>query len=119
LFPGFFVAVNGTHTSVDLGEFEETQDRDNPKLHHFQPSDKTTTKLLTMLQNNSDALKGTLALTQQGKSKRIGVWTPSELYDSNYQLTELGPERSVEDFVLPDGGVEEGLCGQIVRIHRV
>lgn len=55
----------------------------------------------------------------QGKSKHAGLWNLHELIQSNAQLDEEGPERSSEDYVIPDEGVAHGLKSQILVVKRL
>ena len=54
----------------------------------------------------------------QGKSKHAGVWSLGELLQSNAQLEEAGPERGIEDYVIPQEGVVGGLKSQILIVKR-
>ena len=56
----------------------------------------------------------------QGKSKRPNVWSLHDLLQSNAQLTKLDPKivANIEDFVIPECGVEGGLCNKIVVLQK-
>lgn len=58
-------------------------------------------------------------LAKQGKSLRYQLWDFTEVQDSNAQLAELHPQRESDGtvYVLPEGGVRAGLCGQVVLLQ--
>lgn len=55
-------------------------------------------------------------LAKQGKSRHCGVWPSGALCKSNLNLVEFYPLKKTEDFILPVGGIKEGLCGKIILI---
>ncbi|XP_071886124.1 actin maturation protease-like [Anas platyrhynchos] len=83
------------------------------------------------------AVGGALVVAQQGKSPRCQLWPYELLRASNAQLRELSPRRLGGDpknlgdpktgsggtggqgggYVVPPGGLEEGLCGQAVLLY--
>ncbi|XP_062860957.1 actin maturation protease [Trichomycterus rosablanca] len=58
-------------------------------------------------------------LAKQGKSLRYQLWKLETVAQSNGQLRELDPQRAADGsyYVLPPGGVEEGLSGQVVLLY--
>ncbi|KAI5623800.1 UPF0692 protein C19orf54-like [Silurus asotus] len=58
-------------------------------------------------------------LAKQGKSLRYQLWMLDTVAQSNMQLKEMDPQRAGDGsyYVLPPGGVEEGLSGQVVLLH--
>ena len=54
----------------------------------------------------------------QGKSKHAGIWSLSDLLQSNAQLEEAGPERNIEDYIIPPEGVSVGLKAQMLIFKR-
>lgn len=58
-------------------------------------------------------------LAKQGKSLRYQLWPLETLVRSNSQLREMDPKRAADGtpYVLPQGGLEEGLAGQVVLLH--
>ncbi|KAI5707288.1 hypothetical protein M8J75_016406 [Diaphorina citri] len=58
-------------------------------------------------------------LARQGKSNHIGVWRYSDLSASNANLREIDPKRNIEDYLLPPGGIQEGLCNQYLLLRKV
>lgn len=118
LITGFFAAVDSADTFSDMTEFEDDKDSQYASLYHIKPSNRTSFNVLKQLQSKTDAIREILPLAHHGKSKFVGAWTLTELYNSNHQLKEIGPKRTEEEFILPEGGVEKGLCGQLVRIFH-
>lgn len=58
-------------------------------------------------------------LAKQGKSLRYQLWKLETVAQSNAQLKEMDPQRAGDGsyYVLPPGGVKEGLLGQVVLLH--
>ncbi|MCJ8733136.1 hypothetical protein PDJAM_G00219650 [Pangasius djambal] len=56
---------------------------------------------------------------KQGKSLRYQLWKLETVAQSNAQLREMDPQRAGDGayYVLPPGGVEEGLAGQVVLLY--
>ena len=115
---GCFLAVNNCEKFVNFSLLEESEDYYERNLFHLKPQNEKTLDILQTLHQNRDKIVGVLVYGHQGKSKHTGVWTIPELLASNSQLRELDPNKSTEEFVVPEGGVEQGLCGQMVRIFR-
>ncbi|KAI1893216.1 hypothetical protein AGOR_G00121410 [Albula goreensis] len=59
-------------------------------------------------------------LAKQGKSLRYQLWPLEALERSNAQLQEMDPQRAADGsaYVVPQGGLEAGLSGQVVLLHR-
>ena len=55
---------------------------------------------------------------RHGKCCHLGLWRLDQLLASASNLRELGTQRSYENYVLPDCGLEESLSSQIVLLHR-
>lgn len=58
-------------------------------------------------------------LAKQGKSLRYQLWSLDKVAQSNAQLREIDPQRAGDctQCVVPKGGVEAGLAGQVVLLH--
>lgn len=54
---------------------------------------------------------------RQGKSRRMGLWSYGGLLGSNVNLSEVDPGRPPDDYVIPDGGIAEGLCSQALVLE--
>ncbi|XP_076850689.1 actin maturation protease isoform X2 [Brachyhypopomus gauderio] len=65
------------------------------------------------------AVKEVYILTKQGKSLHYQLWEFTSVTQSNAQLKEMDPQRASDGthYVLPPGGVEEGLAGQVVLLY--
>ncbi|KYO32270.1 hypothetical protein Y1Q_0015041 [Alligator mississippiensis] len=61
----------------------------------------------------------TYLLAKQGKSWRYQLWGYGQLQESNAQLTDFSPRRAGDGkvYIVPAGGLQEGLCGQAVLLH--
>ena len=96
-------------TSLQIDEMCH-QDSELHNLWYTNTSDEAV--LTTLCRPNN-----TYVFAHQGKSKHTGLWLLSDLLASNSNLIEVGPDRSHEEFVLPEGGITEGLCSQTVTLH--
>ncbi|XP_067831124.1 actin maturation protease [Heptranchias perlo] len=58
-------------------------------------------------------------LAKQGKSLKYQLWEYERVHESNSQLTEFSPKRESDgtDYIVPDGGVESGLCGAVILLQ--
>ncbi|XP_038641822.1 UPF0692 protein C19orf54 homolog isoform X2 [Scyliorhinus canicula] len=58
-------------------------------------------------------------LAKQGKSLKYQLWQYERVHQSNVQLREFSPKRECDGtvYVVPDGGVESGLCGAVVLLQ--
>ncbi|XP_023669481.2 actin maturation protease isoform X2 [Paramormyrops kingsleyae] len=56
---------------------------------------------------------------KQGKSLRYQLWSLELLTQSNAQLKEMDPQRAADGsvYIVPQGGVGQGLAGQVVLLH--
>ncbi|KAL8220014.1 UNVERIFIED_CONTAM: hypothetical protein K2H54_037702 [Gekko kuhli] len=65
------------------------------------------------------AVAETYLLSKQGKSCRYQLWDYRLVQESNAQLTDFSPRRAADGkvYVVPAGGVREGLCGRAVLLH--
>ncbi|XP_072248488.1 actin maturation protease isoform X2 [Leuresthes tenuis] len=67
----------------------------------------------------SAALRDVYILAKQGKSLRYQLWSLDSVTQSNKQLRTMDPQRANDGtrYVVPEGGVEAGLAGQVVLLH--
>lgn len=58
-------------------------------------------------------------LAKQGKSLHYQLWRLDTVAQSNGQLKEMDPKRRSDGtrYIVPEGGVEAGLAGQVVLLH--
>jgi len=71
-------------------------------------------KLQSLLKLPSSKL---MLVARQSKSLVLGVWDVQMLVDSNENLKSVEDKRG-EEFVMPEGGVEAGLCGRMVLVKK-
>jgi len=74
-----------------------------------------------ILMNNKEALqriddKKVLLIGRQSKSLVLGIWDKEELAKSNKNLRIIDPKRNSNEYVIPEGGIIEGLSNQIIKI---
>jgi len=62
--------------------------------------------------------KQCLVFARQGKSRYVSLWDYTLLARSNENLVELDSSRREDgnDYLLPPGGVEQGLCDRFILI---
>ncbi len=67
----------------------------------------------------TDDIKEVFVLAKQGKSLRYQLWKFELVTQSNSQLKEMDPQRASDGtrYVLPPGGVQDGLAGQVLLLH--
>lgn len=90
---------------------------------HFPPD--VTLPWLHLSQNEAsvswpmDGIEEVFVLAKQGKSLRYQLWRFELVTQSNSQLKEMSPQRAGDGtrYVLPLGGVQEGLAGQVLLLH--
>lgn len=66
-----------------------------------------------------DGIEEVFVLAKQGKSLRYQLWEFESVAQSNKQLKEMDPQRASDGtrYVLPPGGVQDGLAGQVLLLH--
>ncbi|KAK7160065.1 hypothetical protein R3I93_007883 [Phoxinus phoxinus] len=90
---------------------------------HFPPD--VTLPWLHLSQNEAsvswpmDGIEEVFVLAKQGKSLRYQLWRFELLTQSNSQLTEMDPQRASDGtrYVVPPGGIQDGLAGQVLLLH--
>ncbi|CAG6002455.1 unnamed protein product [Menidia menidia] len=67
----------------------------------------------------STAVREVYILAKQGKSLRYQLWSLDAVAQSNEQLRTMDPQRANDGtrYVVPEGGMEAGLAGQVVLLH--
>jgi len=55
-------------------------------------------------------------IARQSKSLVLGIWDTEELVNSNNNLLEVHVKREDGEYVIPEGGIQAGLCGRMVLI---
>ena len=66
------------------------------------------------------AMSDVHVFAKQGKSLRTHLWPLEQLLQSNSQLTEIDPQivAHIEDYVIPEGGINTGLKDKVVCFQR-
>jgi hypothetical protein len=57
-------------------------------------------------------------VARQSKSLVLGVWDAEELVSSCCNLKEVDEKRGLEQYMIPEGGAEKGLCGRMVILSK-
>ncbi|XP_018418098.1 PREDICTED: UPF0692 protein C19orf54 homolog isoform X1 [Nanorana parkeri] len=105
-----WAVISGVLLGMQSGSFEA--DVDIPGLYHPAPGS---------LAPNTGDIDEIYLIAKQGKSLRYQLWEFSSVSRSNSQVLQLDPTRASDGnaYVLPEGGVQAGLCGNIVLLkHR-
>jgi hypothetical protein len=84
-------------------------------MMHMEPGDQAYQEALRLLPNTVHMH----VLALQGKSRHLSAWPLSDLVESNENLRQLDPERQASEleYIVPEGGLQEGLCGKAILIH--
>ncbi|KAH9382934.1 hypothetical protein HPB48_023569 [Haemaphysalis longicornis] len=94
------------------------QDCECERLYHVKdglPASGSPRELLLPLAlGGADA--AVFVCGSQGKSRHVGLWGLDRLLDSNRNLAHVGPRHEAAEFVMPAGGVAEGLAGMVDRL---
>ena len=89
-----------------------------PGTLHYTLKDTTIKRFASLLASSkheqSESLFKTMRVfTRHGKSRHMGLWSLKELVESNQNLVEVSPQRDgCEEYVIPMGGIVEGLCSK-------
>ncbi|XP_033630299.1 UPF0692 protein C19orf54 homolog [Asterias rubens] len=116
---GFVLQAN-QHSMSDLHSTSWQHDSDKPNLYHMAtPNGPTTSSQAIRSVLDNISISNIYVLARQGKSTHVHPWEYSALSDSNANLVELGSNITDEigSFVIPEGGIQAGLCNQVVLIR--
>lgn len=100
---------------LDVDSLDTRQLHTDPSLPWvFMPHEECTLPVWSM-----DDVQDLYVLAKQGKSLRYQLWKFGTVTESNQQLKEMDPQRASDGtcYVLPPGGVAEGLASQVVLLH--
>lgn len=95
--------------------FGYTEDSELPGLFHPVPGTPYQSPPLP-----EESSPGAIfLLSKQGKSWHYQLWDYNQVRDSNLQLTDFSPARATDGrvYVVPAGGVQAGLCGQVLLLR--
>jgi len=109
LITGFVLAVDAAEDIADVGN---DNSEDNVVI---VKEIKDKDKLVKILAHHSTKL---LLVARQSKSLVLGLWDMKELINSNNNLKTVEFKEDISKFVIPEGGVEAGLCGRMVKLKR-
>ncbi|XP_005104361.1 UPF0692 protein C19orf54 homolog [Aplysia californica] len=115
LVTGFFVVLSSDKELSWLKSLCEA-DTEHPNLW-FWPNTASPSDQESLRRQCQTHLDNTFVFAHQGKSKHTGLWALSDLLRSNNNLEEAGPERCADDYVIPEGGVRQGLNSQMVVLR--
>ncbi|XP_075463066.1 actin maturation protease isoform X2 [Ascaphus truei] len=103
-----WAVISGVLFGLKAGSFNP--DPDVPGLYH-PLSDSPAPK--------DHEIQEVYLVAKQGKSLRYQLWEYYSVSHSNQQLKKFDPKRASDGnvYVVPEGGVESGLCGQTVLLH--
>eukprot|EP00095_Tigriopus_kingsejongensis_P003359 maker-scaffold496_size155344-snap-gene-0.24 protein:Tk03359 transcript:maker-scaffold496_size155344-snap-gene-0.24-mRNA-1 annotation:"upf0692 protein c19orf54 homolog isoform x1" len=109
------VLVTPSHVphSIDIRQWTQLKTKPDEAQVYVQPSDAQPVpdcwKSLATLGHPI----GFYYLVRQGKSLRLFLFSPKDLCESNADLKEWKPSEGDErSFILPDGGIAQGLAGK-------
>uniref|UniRef100_A0A1A7W732 Actin maturation protease n=1 Tax=Iconisemion striatum TaxID=60296 RepID=A0A1A7W732_9TELE len=111
-----WAAASGVIIGLDQGSVNTERTHSDPSL----PWLHLATEPSPPCPINSTTVREVFILAKQGKSLRYRLWSMDSIAQSNQQLKALDPQR-VNDgtcYVVPEGGLEAGLAGQAVLLHR-
>ncbi|XP_061193725.1 actin maturation protease-like [Saccostrea echinata] len=104
---GFLFSLERTLLPDDVGMVE---DAELSPLYEIQPEEAFT------LQNFLVSSPEVFVYGMQGKSQNIGVWSLDKVLESNANLREVDPNREaeVEQYIIPQEGIQMVLCNKVV-----
>lgn len=78
----------------------------------------TPTNAYHLLNNHNDE-NDVYLFARQGKSRHMGLWSYTSLIKSNANLMEVGPQRGLNDYVIPPEGISKSLCSWLVSLKKL
>lgn len=107
--------IPGVLLGLDQGSVSEEHTQPDPTLSWLHLPGDTSSPCPA----SSTAIREVYILAKQGKSLRYQLWRLDSVAQSNKQLRTMDPHRANDGtlYVVPQGGVEAGLAGQVVLLH--
>uniref|UniRef100_UPI003AB04B1E actin maturation protease n=1 Tax=Centroberyx gerrardi TaxID=166262 RepID=UPI003AB04B1E len=108
-----WAVASGVLLGLDQGSVSKEHTQPDPTLPWlFLPNDTSCPVPTT-------GVREVYILAKQGKSLRYQLWSLDRVAQSNDQLMMMDPQRASDGtrYVVPQGGVEAGLAGQVVLVH--
>lgn len=101
-------------TLVQRDNLKMTEDNDLSPLYHIKPEQSSVPPDLII--SSSDVF----VYGVQGKSQHVGLWPLNRLLNSNANLRVVDPSREaeVDQYVLPQEGIQQVLCNRIVVLQN-
>ncbi|XP_029923504.1 actin maturation protease [Myripristis murdjan] len=112
-----WAVASGVLLGLDQGSMSQEHIQPDPSLPWlFLPSD-----LSSPCPVPTAGVREAYILAKQGKSLRYQLWSLDCVAQSNEQLRMMDPQRASDGtlYVVPEGGVEAGLAGQVVALHTL
>ncbi|XP_033115886.1 UPF0692 protein C19orf54-like [Anneissia japonica] len=109
---GYLVRLDSLPDSLKLN-----QDQDMSNLYHVPKNVCLSSKIACLLQEADSS--SIYVYGKQGKSNHLGIWSYQDLLLSNSNLLEWHAGKNdvdERDMVLSGGGIEQGLCNQIILL---
>merc|ERR1719233_2183555 len=107
LITGFILAVDDAEDIADIGPHVK---EDNIYIVKKIVDKEKISKLLSRPDSKF------LLVARQSKSLVLGLWDKEELISSNNNLKIVEFKGDISEFVIPEGGIEAGLCGRMVKV---
>ena len=86
---------------------------------HFIIREDRAASLLAHKQLLTSSLTQVYVFARHGKSSHLGLWKFGDLLESNGNLLEVDPKRTRPgEYIIPEGGIKEGLCGKALIISK-
>lgn len=104
LLTGFFLSSSSLLTSCTLLP-------GLPNFYLLPPGSSSD-----LLQSNTLPNADILLVARQSKTLPLNIWSKNQLVDSCSNLRQVAEKRQDGTYVIPEGGILSGLCGQFVLI---
>ncbi len=116
LLVGFVLCLTTDGRNTTLQQFTQPTN----KRHLLLKEDNSKELFRTMLSSEKCRINELHIFARHGKSRYMGLWSWTELKRSNENLLEIDPQRTQPgEYVFPtSGGINEGLCNQIVIVSN-
>ncbi|XP_029026138.1 actin maturation protease isoform X2 [Betta splendens] len=110
-----WAVASGVLLGLDQGSVSGEHTRPDPTLPWLSLPSETSLPCPA----TSKGLREVYILAKQGKSLRYQLWSLDGVAQSNEQLRTMDPQRANDGtlYVVPQGGVEAGLAGQVVLLY--
>lgn len=117
---GFVIYSSNFNNSVFLYDKNICKCLDNFKVKDIQVDVEGNNVIIKKHNGNSneEVNEGKLYMAaRHGKSCHLALWDFNDLNSSNFNLIEISPDRESKEFILPPGGVSQGLKGKAILLY--